>query len=374
MTTQLTIIIPTFNEFDNVRPMIESVRNVMQGVDWELIFVDDDSSDGTSELVRECAREDPRIRGIQRIRRRGLSSACVEGMLACSSPYLAVMDADGQHDERLLPEMLRVLQEGDDDVVVGSRYMEGGSTGEFKGVRLFISRVATSLSQLLLGTKLTDPMSGFFMLRRTFLDEVVRKIYGKGFKILLDLFASSKRPVRYRELPYTMRVRQLGESKLGFSVTLEFLMMLLYKLSGKLIPGRFIKFSSVGLVGVGVHLGALYVVHLVMGSGFVFANSVATLVAMTSNYLLNNVFTFRDQRLHGLDFWAGLLKFYVACSLGAVIGVSLAGYLHAGGMVWWLSGFIGAVAAAVWNFTTTSIFTWGGASIKRRGALSEPRA
>ena len=365
MNTELTIVIPTYNERENIRPLIDAVDRALPEANWEMIVVDDDSSDGTSEVVREIARTDDRIRCIQRIRRRGLSSACVEGMLASSAPYLAVMDADMQHDEKLLADMLHTLKTKDLDVVVGSRYMEGGSTGEFKGLRLAISKAATSLSQALLGTQLSDPMSGFFMLRRTFLDGVVRKIYGKGFKILLDLFASAEQPVKYAELPYTMRTRQLGESKLGFMVTLEFFMMLAYKMTGRLIPGRFIKFSAVGLVGVGVHLGALYLIHLVWGSGFVFGQTMATLIAMTNNYVLNNVFTFQDQKLKGMDFITGLFKFYLACSLGAVISVALAGFLHDHGTPWWLAGFSGAVAAAVWNFMTTSIFTWGGTSRKR---------
>jgi dolichol-phosphate mannosyltransferase len=365
LATELTIVIPTFNERENIRPLIAAVDAALPSDNWEMIVVDDDSSDGTSSVVREIARHDPRIRCIQRIRRRGLSSACVEGMLASSSPYLAVMDADMQHDEKLLPEMLETLKTTDDDVVIGSRYTEGGSTGEFKGLRLAISRAATRLSQLLLGTQLSDPMSGFFMLRRSFLDRVVRKIYGRGFKILLDLFASSDQPVKYTELPYTMRTRQLGESKLGFRVTLEFFMMLLYKLSGRLVPGRFIKFSAVGLLGVGVHLAALYLVYLVLGQGFVFGQSIATLVAMTNNYILNNLFTFQDQKLTGVDFFIGLFKFYLACSLGALISVALGGFLHDQGTPWWLAGFTGAVAAAVWNFMTTSIFTWGSTSRKR---------
>jgi len=371
LVTQLTIVVPTFNECENVRPLIDSVRAALPFVDWELIFVDDDSNDGTSDAVRSFAVKDEKIRCIQRIRRRGLSSACIEGMLASCSPYLAVMDADMQHDEKLLPSMLDALSQGDYDIVVGSRYMEGGSTGEFKGFRLFVSKVATTLSQFLLGTQLSDPMSGFFMLKRSFLDGVVRKIYGKGFKILLDLFASADQPVRYTELPYTMRARQLGESKLDFTVTLEFFMMLLYKLSGRLIPGRFIKFSAVGLVGVAVHLGSLYIIYLVLGSGFVLGQSLATVIAMTNNFILNNRFTFQDQRLKGLDFISGLFRFYVACSLGAIISVALAGYLHEQNVAWWLAGFAGAVTASVWNFTTNSIFTWGSSSSKRRRATNK---
>lgn len=365
MIAELTVVVPTFNERDNIRPLVDALRRVLLGIEWELIIVDDDSSDGTAEIAREFAQTDERIRCIQRIRRKGLSSACVEGMLASSSPYLAVMDADLQHDETLLPSMFAHLREQSCDIVIGSRYMEGGGTGGFKGFRLFVSKSATALSKLLLGTQLTDPMSGFFMLRRRFLDDVVRKIYGKGFKILLDLFATAEQPVRYLELPYTMRTRQRGESKLGVMVLIEFVMMLLYNLAGRVIPGKFIKFSMVGLTGVAVHLLTLYVIHLVLGSGFALGQALATFVAMTSNYILNNQFTFHDQRLTGVDFLIGMFKFYLACSLGAIISIALGSFLFEHGVRWWQAGFLGAVAAAVWNYAINSVFTWGGPSSKR---------
>ncbi len=364
MAIELTVVVPTFNERENVRPLINSVDDALPDVSWEIVFVDDDSNDGTADEIRSCASNDDRIRCLQRIKRRGLSSACIEGMMSSSAPFLAVIDADMQHDERKLPTMLEILKSTENDLVVASRYMQGGSTGDFVGFRLLVSRTATLLSQFLLGTQLSDPMSGFFMVKRAFLDRVVRKVYGKGFKILLDLFASSERPVKYEEVPYTMRTRQLGESKLGIMVTFEFFMMLLFKLSGRLIPGHFIKFSSVGLVGVGVHLFTLFILNRVFDIEYVSASSVSTLIAMTNNYVLNNQFTYRDQKLHGLDFIIGLLKFYIACSLGAVISVALASYLFDQGFSWWLAGFTGAVAAAIWNFTTTSAFTWGSSSSK----------
>jgi len=362
LINELTIVVPTYNEYESVGPLIIALDSALAGISWEVIFVDDDSNDGTANLVRQYAQEDGRVRCIQRLQRRGLSSACIEGMLASSSPYIAVLDADMQHDETLLPLMLTKLQEDNYDVVVGSRYMDGGDTGELVGLRLLFSKMATALSQFLLRLQFTDPMSGFFMLKREFLEGVIRKVYGKGFKILLDLCASSERPIRSIELPYTMRARQLGESKLGIKVTLEFFMLLLYKTSGRLIPGRFIKFSAVGLVGVGVHFVALTLIYLVLGNSFVFSQALGTALAMTNNFILNNQFTYQDQKLRGKQFFIGLIKFYMACSLGAVISVALGGYLHSQLLPWWLAGLIGAVAAAVWNYMSTAAFAWGGSA------------
>ena len=188
---ELSIIVPTFNEHDNIPELLRRVRPVLPDVAWEVVFVDDDSPDGTADLVRTLAAEDSRVRCLQRIGRRGLSSACVEGMLSTSAPYLAVIDADLQHDERLLPRMLEALKVGDTDIVIGSRYAAGGDIGEWSERRARLSRLATRISRALVPAQLTDPMSGFFMMRREVFTDAQRRLSSLGFKILTDLFASS---------------------------------------------------------------------------------------------------------------------------------------------------------------------------------------
>ena len=235
---ELSVVIPAYGERDNVLPMLSALERGLPQCDWEAIFVVDDAFDGTEDLVRERAQRDPRVRCLHRIGRRGLASACIEGMLASSAPYLAVIDADLQHDETLVPELLETAKREDADVVVASRYMKGGSTGELAADRVRISRLASALSQLLC-KGLTDPMSGFFVVRRSFLERVVRRVYGRGFKILLDLVAAARGEVRVAELPYRMRSRQRGESKLGARVIAEFFMLILYHLTGRLLPARF---------------------------------------------------------------------------------------------------------------------------------------
>jgi dolichol-phosphate mannosyltransferase len=209
---ELSIVIPTFNESGNVVAPIERLARALEGIVWEVVFVDDDSPDSTAALLRQEARRDPRVRCLQRIGRRGLSSACVEGMLASSAPCVAVMDADLQHDETLLPRMLESLRRGDLDIVVGSRYIEGGNVGDWPAHRLSFSRIATWLARRVLRAELSDPMSGFFMLRREALEGCVRNLSAIGFKILLDIFASSPRPLRFAELPFVFRMRRPGKA------------------------------------------------------------------------------------------------------------------------------------------------------------------
>lgn len=365
MSCDLAIVVPTFNERENIRPLIGLLEQALQGIAWELLVVDDDSPDGTAALVREIAREEPRVRCLQRIGRRGLSSACIEGFLATAAPLVAVMDADLQHDERLLPQMVAALQGPSFDLVVASRYIDGGdaSSGLTTGWRRWASLAATRAGQLVMKSPVSDPMSGFFMFRREALEPTFPRLSGSGFKILLDLLASAEQPLRVAELPYVMRSRCHGESKLDSAVILEYLLQIVERLIGGWLPLRFLLFVGVGATGVLVHTAVLYLSHRLGGIDFFWAQSLATLVAMTTNFILNNLITYRDQRLHGVAFLRGLLSFYLACSIGAVLNVEVADRLFHGGLAWWGAGLIGAAVGAVWNYALTAHFTWG----RRRG-------
>jgi dolichol-phosphate mannosyltransferase len=355
---ELSVIVPTLNECDNIAPFLDLLAQALDGVAWEVIFVDDDSRDGTAAEVRAIARRDPRVRCLQRIGRRGLATACIEGALASAAPYVAVMDADLQHDEKLLPEMLETLKHQPYDIVVGSRYVAGGGIGEWDKGRAQISGVATRLSRLICKTEIADPMSGFFMLRRDLFEASVRHLSGQGFKILLDLLASSPRPVRLKELPFEFRTRQHGESKLDTMVAWEFGMLLADKLVGHIVPVRFALFAFIGVIGLGVHLAVLWTIHKGFGGEFTKAQAAATFVAMSSNFFLNNLFTYRDQRLKGWRLLRGLLSFYLICAVGAVANVGIAAYIFAADSVWWLAGIAGVVVGSVWNYAVSSIFTW----------------
>ncbi|HRW72518.1 glycosyltransferase family 2 protein [Ottowia sp.] len=358
---QLSVVVPTFNESANVAELHRRVAEALAGSDWEMIFVDDDSPDATADTVRALAQQDPRVRCLQRIGRRGLASACVEGMLASSAPIVAVIDADLQHDERLLPKMLALLQaEPAVDVVVGSRYIEGGGTGDWAASREHMSRWATKLSQAVIKADVQDPMSGFFMIRQPAVLASVRAgMSAVGFKILLDLLAASPRPLVVRELPYEFRNRFAGESKLDTSVMWEYAIMLLDHWFGRLIPVRFIAFTLVGGLGLLVHMAVLALLFKGGFASFVTAQAVATFVAMTGNFVLNNWLTYRDRRLKGWGWLRGWISFTLVCSVGALANVGLAGWLFREHSVWWgASAVAGVLIGAVWNYAVTAVYTW----------------
>jgi dolichol-phosphate mannosyltransferase len=362
---ELAIVVPTFEERDNIAPLIVRLATALEGIAWEVVFVDDDSADGTAAVVRASARADRRVRLVQRLGRRGLSSACVEGILSCSAPYIAVMDADLQHDETLLPRMLTRLKAEGLDLVIGSRYAVGGSTGEWSRRRLLLSRLGSRGAQWLLQQQgeLRDPLSGFFMLRREVFEECARRLSQQGFKVLLDILASTSQPLRLAEMPYRFAPRARGSSKLDAAVTWQFALLMLEKLAGPLLPARFVLFAAVGASGVLVQLAALATLRHALT--FAPAQGCAVWLAMTSNYLLNNAVTYRDRRLRGLQFWRGLATFYLICGIGALANVGVGTLLYVRGEIWWLAGLASALVGAVWNYGATRLFTWSVARPRR---------
>ncbi len=356
---ELSIIVPTFNEGENVAELVRRLDKCLTRCSWEVIFVDDDSPDGTSNSVREVAQHDCRVRCLQRIGRRGLSSACIEGMLASAAPYLAVIDGDLQHDEALLVPMLDVLKNGQVDIVVGSRYVSGGGFGAWDRSRANLSRTATWLSWVVVRAELKDPMSGFFMIRRDVFAVTVRNLSVIGFKILLDIFASSPRPLRFKELPYQFRSRQAGESKLDSRAKWDYGMLLLDKLIGHVVPVRFIAFALVGSIGIFVHLIAFTLLSKGLKVAFMPSQILGTFLAMTTNFALNNIFTYRDMRLRGWRWLTGWVAFIMACSVGALSNLSVATYLFERNTGRTLAALAGITVGAVWNYATTTLYTWG---------------
>jgi dolichol-phosphate mannosyltransferase len=354
----LAIVVPTLNERDNIEPLIALLDAALPNVNWEVMFVDDDSTDDTAKHIRALARVDPRIRCIQRIGRRGLSTACIEGVLACSAPYVAAMDADLQHDEALLPRMLEILQKEPVDLVIGSRYAAGGGLGAWTSTRMQISQLGTKLARLICKQDISDPLSGFFMCRRQVFESAVRRLSGQGFKILLDLLASSPRPLRVRELPFEFRSRRHGESKLDMLVAWEYFALLADKLFGHIVPIRFALFASIGVIGLAIHMSMLWSGLKFMALDFGMAQSLAAVMAMTSNFFLNNILTYRDQRLRGWRLLRGLFTFYGICGIGATANVGIASYLFNANQKWWVAGVLGVIVGAVWNYAMSSIFTW----------------
>ncbi len=358
MVYELAIIVPTLNERENLIPLVELLDACLGEIRWELVFVDDDSKDGTAALAWRLAESRPNIRCIRRVGRRGLASACVEGMLSTGAPFLAVMDADLQHDEKLLPEMLRRLKTGNLDIVIASRFQEDSEQVGLSSRREHMSRIGNWLSRKVCHAELTDPLSGFFMLRRKVLDEVVYSLSNLGFKILVDIFASAPRRLAFEELPFRFRSRQHGESKLDTAVIGEFVMLLCDKIFGWILPTRFVSFIIVGVVGLVLHLGLLGLQVRLLGTPFMTAQAVAAIAAILGNYYLNNEFTYRDLRLKGGAFWKGMASFMLVCATGALINFILSRSLYQDGLAWWLAGGVGAFIGGLWNYNITSFFVW----------------
>lgn len=357
-SAELSIIVPTYKERGNVAELVSRLDAALAGTAWEAIFVDDNSPDGTAEAVKDIALRDRRVRCLRRVGRRGLAGACIEGILSSASPFVAVMDADLQHDEKVLPLMLTRLKEGRVDLVAATRYVEGGSAGTFSERRGAISRAATRLTHKLVGTNLSDPMSGFFMMRREPFEMIAPTLSPVGFKILLDIVVSGGDRLAIAEQPYVFGKRFEGESKFNAQIGVEFLGLLLAKMTGDLVDPRFIFFAIVGSLGLVVHLVALRLALVFLPDAFRGAQIIATLVAMTSNFLLNNELTYRDRRLKGVGMLRGFLLFCLIGSVGVITNVDLASWLYTNRQVWWVAGAAGAIMGALWNYAMSTLFVW----------------
>jgi len=366
---ELAVVLPTYNERANIAPMVARLEAALGPTGWEAIFVDDDSRDGTADEARRIAAADPRVRVIQRIGRRGLASAAIEGMCATAAPVVAVMDADQQHDPALLPQMLAAIRSDEYDLAVASRFAPGASMAEWnRPDREKASALANSLARKVTGVELSDPMSGFFMLRSETLRKDAHRLSGIGFKILLDILATVDVPLRVKEFPLNFAARTEGESKLDRTVVFEFLVGLYDKWLGRIIPTRFALFGTIGAAGVVVHMAVLsaflatfggsFEQHLV--SSFEIGQTLAALVAMTFNFVLNNALTYADQRLTGpWPLVKGWLKFALTCSVGLLANVGVAAVLVRMGFHTYPAALAGIVIGSVWNYALSSRFVWG---------------
>ena len=354
----VSIVIPTFNEAGNISEIITRIDCAMGSIPWEAIFVDDDSPDGTVRIARKIAQSDTRVRCLRRVRRRGLAGACIEGVLSSSAPYVVIMDADLQHDERILPALLTPLQSGTADLVIGSREdpPPGGEAG-FSHVRGQASKFATRLAMLVLSVTARDPMSGFFAMRRDAFEAIAPKLATEGFKLLLDILATRPGGLRIVEVPYSFKSRRHGESKFDLRAMADFAALVLHKACGGHAPLRFFLFAIVGGSGLLIHLITLRL-GLAVGLHFEASQSVAVAVAMVSNFGVNNAITYRDLRLRGTCAAIGLAKFCLVCSVGALANIGVAGWLFGQDQPWWLAGLSGALMGAIFNFAMSSAFVW----------------
>ncbi len=354
---ELAVIIPTFNESANVERLLARLAIVLADICWEAVFVDDNSPDGTAEVVRQIALDNRRVRVVHRIGRRGLSSAVIEGMLATAAPVLAVIDGDMQHDEAVLPLLFAKVRSGHADIAIGTRYGEGGSVGSWDAGRVRISRIATRIGQIVTKTPLSDPMSGFFAVSRETLMAAIPRLSSVGFKVLLDIVASLPTSPRIAEIPYTFRVRDAGESKASARVAAEYLALLADKTIGRFVPIRLLSFLLIGGLGIAVHLATLGFA-IWGGATFLSAQIGAVILAMSFNFFLNNTFTYHDRQLRGWKMIAGLISFYAVCSVGALANIGIGTWVNGQHERWWVAGLAGVAIGAIWNFAASAFVTW----------------
>ena len=356
---ELSVVVPTLEEAGNVRSVRDTLDRVLCGVGWELIIVDDDSLDGTAAIAKELASDDGRIRCIRRVGRRGLAGAAIEGMLSSSAPFVAVMDGDLQHDPAILRIMLQRLREGECDLAIGTRVGDGGFERDRAAYRAGLSRFGAWLSRSLLHVDAKDPMSGFFAVRREVVEKLAPRLSTEGFKILADIIASSRSRLSIVEIPYAFRERQTGTSKLGAVALFDYAGLVLHHLSGGLLPIRFLLFGIVGASGLLIHLAVLrFCLAFPELRSFTTGELVATVAAMTGNFLFNNSVTFRDRRFTGFAAVLAYLRFAATCSLGIVSNLSIASWIFSEHPIWWLAGLGGALTSAAWNYAVSSMLVW----------------
>ncbi len=362
----LSLILPTFNEAKNLPELLPKLEETLAGIVHEIIIVDDDSPDRTWEVAHEISEQREDVHVIRRVGRRGLSSAVVEGFLAAKGDVLAVMDADGQHDLTVLPTLYNTVKSGA-NITIGSRYVSGGSVGEWDERRHLLSRIATGLAVRLCKVNVRDPMSGFFALDRETFESTLPRLNPKGFKILLDFLVHVPKGTTAAEVPFTFGKRLHGKSKLSAAVQIAFLEYLYDVTFGRFIPLTFIKYCIVGSLGVIVHVVMYELVSLSFREaealslfGFSLSVLAAIETAIIFNFLLNNVWTFAHVKLRGLPALFGFVKFNLACAIGALANLATAAFLFTHGSAELLSVIAGALVGTCWNYTVNRLMTWRG--------------
>jgi dolichol-phosphate mannosyltransferase len=359
MRKKLAVVIPTFNERENVPILVERLTELLGSINYELIIVDDNSADGTWKIAEELAAGMREVRCLRRIGRNGLSSAVIEGVLSTTAEFVCVIDADLQHDEKMIPVMFEKAS-NEADLVIGTRYVDGGSVSNWSKKRLRISQIATKFTQTLFKHNLSDPMSGFFLIKREYFNKVIENLDGKGFKILLDIISNySPEDLKIAEVPYIFGVRKHGESKLNMGIVMSFLEFLYIKKIGNLVPLRFVKFSMVGSMGAVIHFSVLYFLFKVNQMSYGVSILFAIESAVIFSFALNNRWTFKDNILTGIQkIIFGFVKYNMACFVGGVLSYFISMNLMQNNYHWVGASIIGAITAVLWNYNLNRIFTW----------------
>lgn len=355
----VSVIVPTYRESANIPILFERIKRVLNGAPWELVVVDDDSPDGTSSVAFALAAEDRRIRCLRRVNRSGLAGAVIEGWMSSSADFVAVIDGDLQHDESILPKMYEALARGSGNLAIGARIRNASGSGSLSPARQALSDLGAWFFRRIAGTTVADPMSGFFMIRREIVSRLAPRLSPDGFKILVDVILSAGGGLKIVEIPYEFRKRNAGESKLTPLVGIDFLGLVVHHATAGILPIRFVLFAMIGAGGLIVHILTLSaVLHWFGTLTFDAGQLIATIVAMGSNFILNNEITYRPYRFQGPGMVVGFLAFALGCSVGALANLNVASWLYRADQTWWLAGLAGALLSVVWNYAVSTNLIW----------------
>jgi dolichol-phosphate mannosyltransferase len=373
----LSVVTPTFDEAENLPELVERLHAALGDLPHEIIVADDNSPDRTWEVAEKLAAHDPSIRVLRRFHDHGLSAAVLDGMAAARGEYLAVIDADLQHDEAILPSMVDLLRNGRAEVVVGSRESDGGGYGEWSTRRRVVSWVATAIAKSLLRVPTGDPMSGYFVITREAYEATASEINPKGFKILLE-FIGRNRQLRVAEVGYTFSNRRHGETKLNRSVIRSYLLAVAELRLGRQVDPVFLLYVMVGVLGLGVN-SLLFTLFEALGfprvdtglnealdpvySSFVLSVAVTTLMM----FVINNEFTFWEQRYRGLKLLPAFVVYAGMTFVGTLVHVAVFSWLQEVGFLFSVIGddaarvvhnLLGAVVALVVNWYLNTTYLW----------------
>ncbi|MDD4322181.1 MAG: glycosyltransferase family 2 protein [Dehalococcoidales bacterium] len=362
MKKSVTVVVPTYNESENISPLVGQIAKSISGYDYEILFVDDNSTDGTFEAIEALKGEYP-VRAIVRRDEKGLASAVVKGFENARNDLIVVMDADLQHPPEIIPRLLDAL-EGGADLAVGSRYTPGGGCSEWSGLRKLISRGAIMLAGMALpkARKVKDPMSGFFALKRKVITGI--RLDPIGYKILLEVLVLGKYN-QVIEVPFQFQLREQGESKLNLNQQYEYLRHLLRLSIRSGEFARFVKFCLVGGSGVLVNMGLLWLLTEKAGLFYALSSVFAIETSIITNYLLNNFVTFKDRRVPGAKpFLINLAKFNLVSLGGLVINLGILSFFtEIIGFHYMVSNLIGIAGATMWNYFVNNWWTWKDSSL-----------
>ena len=355
-----SIVLPTYNEANNIKIIInELIKLLEKNYVYEIIVIDDNSPDHTWRIVEEEYINYQNIFCFRRIKKRGLSSAIVDGFMLSKFNNMIVLDSDLQHDLKIIPNIIDKLS-NNFDLVIGSRYINNDSMKDWNFFRRLLSQFATKISNFIQDSITTDPMSGFFGIKKKLFLEVVNQLDIKGYKILLDIVAVLKNKKNFKniDIPYKFKERIYGESKLTGEILIESLDLIYSKLFGSILPVNFIKFITVGSFGALIHFSILFFLYKFLDYSYSFALICSIEFSIIFNYFLNNIWTFRFVKLFGKQNLIGLIKFNLFSGIGGIIAYLVSQNLYNLDFNWVISSLLGAIVASLWNYNLNKIMTW----------------